>query len=86
MNLRRYGITPEDFDRMKDEQGGVCAACGQPETGRNQHGPLPLAVDHCHATGVVRGLLCMRCNRALGLLGDSAERVASLAAYRKGFG
>jgi hypothetical protein len=56
----RYGITLEDYDRMFSEQGGTCALCDKPcATGRR------LAVDHCHATGAVRGLLCVKCNSAL---------------------
>lgn len=53
-----YGITVEDYDRMFDEQGGVCAICGNGTKRR-------LAVDHNHETGVVRGLLCPRCNQHL---------------------
>lgn len=61
--LSRYGICHEDFVTMLNEQNGVCAICRQPEpTGRN------LAVDHCHDTGKVRGLLCFGCNTALGRL------------------
>lgn len=69
-NLRRYGLTVDDYDRLLAEQGGACAICGvdRPEirrkTDRHFH------VDHCHETGVVRGLLCNRCNRGLGMLGD----------------
>lgn len=83
MNLRRYGLTPERYDEILLAQGGVCAACGQPETGRNQRGPVSMAVDHDHDTGQVRGLLCMRCNRALGMLRDSADIVQALADYRR---
>ena len=86
MNLKQYGINVDDYERMLAEQGGVCAACGQKETAYNQHGPHDLAVDHDHETGVVRGLLCMRCNRALGLLGDNADRVQALAEYRRKVG
>lgn len=59
----RYGITPEDYDRMLEEQGGVCAICeGACPTGRR------LAVDHDHETGRVRGLLCVNCNQRLAWL------------------
>jgi hypothetical protein len=58
--LRKFGITPEVYDLMLAEQGGLCALCRQPcSTGRC------LAVDHDHTTGAVRGLLCGRCNNAL---------------------
>lgn len=86
MNLRKYGITPEQYDAISTAQGGVCAACGQPETHRNQYGVCRLAVDHDHQSDVVRGLLCGRCNRALGLLADSTARVRALLRYREKFG
>lgn len=81
MNLRRYDLTPEQYDEMSAAQGHVCAACGEPERGRNQFGPISLAVDHDHDSGAVRGLLCGDCNRALGLLKDSKDRALSLADY-----
>src|SRR5688500_1693885 len=55
-----YGITKDDYLAMLERQGGVCATCGNPPTDK------PLCVDHDHTTGVVRGLLCHRCNKALG--------------------
>lgn len=73
--LKPYGISPDDFRRMLAEQGHACALCGgQPKRAR-------LAVDHCHETGVVRGLLCERCNMALGLLDDDADRMRRAAEY-----
>ena len=65
--FRRRGIdiTLEEYNRLLLTQGGVCAICQEPcSTGRN------LAVDHDHKTGRVRGLLCSRCNSAIGLLRD----------------
>lgn len=63
---RRYGLTPEDYQRLLDSQGGACAICG-----REQSANVALAVDHDHDTGVIRGLLCHRCNSGIGSLGDS---------------
>lgn len=63
-------------------QGRKCAACTSVEVGKNQFGLLPLAVDHDHTTGKIRGLLCMKCNRALGMLGDSVETISNLLKYR----
>lgn len=79
----KYGLRPEDFERMLEEQGGVCAICDQPETARSQWGSQParLCIDHDHQTGANRGLLCRKCNRALGLLGDSIEGLARALAY-----
>ena len=69
---RRLGvdITTSEVAEMLARQGGVCAICGQPET---DPGRDSLALDHCHATGLARGLLCRRCNTGLGLLGDTEE-------------
>jgi hypothetical protein len=79
----KYGITPEQYDAMNEAQGGLCAICGKPET--HAHKRLPgvrkLAVDHCHNTGKVRGLLCAICNRAIGLLGDDASLLRRAAEY-----
>lgn len=73
-----FGITQEDYDRMLKEQDGKCAGCGtDTPTGRW----TVFAVDHCHHTGKVRGLLCNECNRGMGLLGDSVERMQSLINY-----
>lgn len=91
MNLRRMGLTPDGYAAMLDAQNGVCAACGKPETGTNQHGVVSLAIDHDHSccgdtracAACQRGLLCMRCNRALGMLGDSIETLEALLAYRR---
>jgi hypothetical protein len=90
MNLRAsHGMTPEEYDTKLRLQNGGCAACGRPETKRNQYGVVSLAVDHDHvpdsreSSGGRRGLLCMSCNRALGLLGDNADRVIRLFEYRR---
>lgn len=75
-NLAKYKLTPEQFDQMLAEQGGVCESCREIPTGKKG-----FAVDHSHATGVVRGLLCGPCNTSLGLQKESAARLRSLADY-----
>lgn len=77
--LRRlYGITLEQYERMLTAQDGVCAICHMPETTKfGQH----LAVDHDHATGKIRALLCMRCNTTLGVLRDNPELAERLLEY-----
>jgi hypothetical protein len=72
----KYGISLNDYESMLASQDHGCGACG----GETLPG-FVLAVDHCHETGRVRGLLCDACNRAVGLLGDSAERADLLADY-----
>lgn len=73
----RYGITPETFAEMKEAQGGRCAICNSTETYEHKE----LCVDHDHATGEVRGLLCSRCNKALGGFRDDATLLASAIGY-----
>lgn len=61
---RRYGISIERFEEMLAKQNDVCAVCLKPETSKKfEH----LSVDHDHETGRVRGLLCAKCNRLLGI-------------------
>ena len=76
-NLKRlFGLTVARYDLMYSHQNGVCAVCGNPEpTGKL------LAVDHNHVTGVVRGLLCSNCNRALGQFKDSPVILESALNY-----
>jgi hypothetical protein len=78
MLRQRYGITIADYMALLEKQEGVCAICRGPETypGRER-----LAVDHCHATGIVRGLLCNHCNRAIGFLRENPEVVDRAANY-----
>ena len=76
-DIRRYGIEPEDYDRMLLEQNGVCAICLDHEPVQRHS----LHVDHCHETGRVRGLLCGRCNRALGMFKDDVEVMARAINY-----
>jgi hypothetical protein len=76
-NLKdKYGLTVEQYDAMLEAQGGVCATCGKPCDRRKR-----LAVDHAHETRKVRGLLCERCNLALGLLGEDPETISRMAEY-----
>ena len=71
-----YGLSAEHHRRLVEQQNGVCAICKRPSR-------RALCVDHCHATRVVRGLLCDKCNTALGLLGDDAGRVLAAVAYSR---
>lgn len=73
--MKRYGINQADFERMEEEQGGVCAICTNPPSKRG------LFVDHCHDTGEVRGLLCASCNTGLGHFKDKALRLFKAIAY-----
>jgi hypothetical protein len=77
---RRYGISLRDYQRMEAEQGGRCAICGGLPQGGNTS-TSRLCVDHHHATGRVRGLLCHLCNSAIGYLGESLERMEAAKNY-----
>lgn len=78
-NLKKYGITLEQYSNMLDAQGGVCAICES-----HDKAFAHLAVDHCHTTGKVRGLLCNKCNRAIGIFGDDLKRLGRAVAYLGG--
>lgn len=76
VRLRMYGITADKYQELFTQQGGVCAVCRKPcITGRM------LAVDHCHKTGKIRGLLCSPCNSALGFVKDDLTRLEALVSY-----
>jgi hypothetical protein len=80
-SMRKYGITREWFDEQMRVQGQACATCALPfDWDDKQTKPH---IDHCHATGKVRGLLCNGCNTILGLVSDSAERLSKLTEYLK---
>jgi hypothetical protein len=77
----KYGITLECYEEMHDEQKGLCAICGNPESAAsNIGGEKLLAVDHNHETGEVRGLLCQACNVGLGHF-TTPERLMAAASY-----
>lgn len=77
-HLRRtFGITQADFDAMLAVQDGCCAICKRSA----EDSYKGLHVDHDHESGRVRGLLCHKCNMALGLLGDSVSALADAIAY-----
>jgi hypothetical protein len=75
--VRRYGVTPERFAQLLAGQGGKCAVCATPEP----RGKSDWHVDHDHATGIVRGILCITCNIALGMLHDDPARCRKAAEY-----
>lgn len=76
----RYGITSRDFDLLLIAQGGGCAICGRLQ-GKNARGRELMAVDHCHTTGVVRGILCAKCNGGLAAFGDCDMNIESALKY-----
>lgn len=75
--LRAYGMTEKDYLVMFEHQRGVCKICFKPQTIKR------LAVDHCHTTGKVRGLLCDTCNRGIGLFKEDKDIILSAYNYLK---
>ena len=74
----RRGITVEKYQELSAKQGGVCAICRREKTvGRGQN----LYIDHDHATGEVRGLLCHGCNLVLGYADDRVETLRAAIEY-----
>lgn len=78
-----YGLTLQQYESMVAAQGGCCALCGASktasETSARKHEPLH--VDHDHATGKVRALLCHHCNMMLGHCKDNPDLLRKAAAY-----
>ena len=85
---RNYGITIEDYEVLLAAQGAVCAICKKPESKIDPRSgfPFPLAVDHDHGTGRIRGLLCMKHNRGLGLFDDDVRNLRAAIAYLELYG
>jgi len=76
--IKRYGINANDYKQLLEKQNGVCKICKKSCVSRQF-----LSVDHCHKTGKVRGLLCVKCNTALGMLNDNVEYFTAAIMYLK---
>lgn len=79
--FRAYGITQEEFEKLLKSQSGKCEICSVVLI--ESHKNFAPCVDHDHDSGVIRGLLCKRCNVGLGNFGESAERLLSAIKYLK---
>lgn len=77
LRLQRYKLLPEQYAKMLEEQNHACKLCHKKAPGKR-----PLAIDHNHSTGKVRGLLCYACNRAIAIL-DSSNALTAAIAYIK---
>lgn len=75
---RLYGITPDAYSRLLESQGGACAICKE-KRGR-------LMIDHCHGSGVVRGLLCIACNLGIGYFWDKPDALEAAKDYLVKYG
>ena len=76
-HLKAFNLTKEQYLDMLEKQNHVCAICGNKDNNKK------LAVDHCHTTGVIRGLLCSACNTSLGKFKDSVELLQNAIQYLK---
>lgn len=75
LRAAKYGITELNYLAIHSAQEGKCAICGSPFCGKSPR------IDHDHATGIVRGLLCHNCNAGIGLFKDRPELLRSAASY-----
>ena len=78
---KKFGITLSSFEEMMINQESKCAICGIEEAVYKKILNQTLAVDHCHKTGKIRGLLCGNCNRALGLFKDNIDTLKQAIIY-----
>ena len=74
---KKYDLSKDEYKAILADQKGVCAVCGGGPNGRGSK----LYVDHCHKTNKVRGLLCRKCNLAIGYVDDDYIRAAELSSY-----
>jgi len=75
--LREYGMTLEKYNQMLENQQGKCAICG----GGREKQKYSFSVDHCHATGKIRGILCSNCNAGLGFFKDNPQSLTNAITY-----
>jgi hypothetical protein len=74
---RKFNMTIEQYNTLLESQGGKCACCPKEKSSNGKS----LAVDHCHVTGKIRGLLCNECNTSLGLLKEDITIMSNLIQY-----
>jgi hypothetical protein len=77
----KYGLSVAEVEALYADQDGRCGCCDRAVSLRTRRGPERACVDHCHATGKVRGILCWDCNVAIGKLGDTYNGVERALRY-----
>ena len=83
--MKVYGITLEDYNELLESQNSICAICRKPETHKTNGKTIDtLSIDHDHDTGLIRGILCHRCNIGLGAFDDNLEVLEKAVKYLKG--
>lgn len=78
---KNYGMLLEEYEQQLVAQNGSCAICGQPETEKWGEGRAGFVVDHDHATGENRAILCHSCNVGIGLFKDNSVALRAAADY-----
>ena len=81
---KKYKIREKDYDRMFAEQDGTCKICRCTTKSERNGYHKRLAVDHCHTTGEVRGLLCVKCNVGIGYFDDDIDVLKNAIKYLRG--
>lgn len=80
--LNLYNVTPAWYEATLQAQGGLCAICKQPQTAKHHSGTIrKLFIDHNHATGSARGLLCLKCNSSIGHIEKNRARAVNQLAF-----
>lgn len=77
--MYKYNLTEDDFNRMLENCNNSCEICGKPFSDESRY--TTPGVDHCHETGKVRGLLCRKCNTAIGMLNDDITLIKKAFEY-----
>ena len=80
---RSYGITLDEYNKLLSKQNNKCAICNIDNNGKYRNKARAFAVDHCHSTNKIRGLLCSDCNTGIGLLKDNINFLESAIKYLK---
>jgi hypothetical protein len=82
-NVRKFGISYEEYHAMLERQDNKCSICNKEETETNvvYNHTKYLAIDHCHETGKIRGLLCSKCNKGIGMFKEDISILKSAISY-----
>lgn len=75
------GLTVTTYDELFDKQNGRCGICGTDDPSKSDPRRKRFCIDHDHKTGKIRGLLCNKCNRTVGLFDDDIDIVRSALEY-----
>lgn len=78
---RTYGITADEYYDILKDQDGKCSICESKNVNSSRVSSGKLFIDHCHDTGKVRGLLCHKCNYAIGMLNDDVDLLQKAIVY-----